>query len=285
MKILIAYDGLHPAEWIISDLKRAGLPHKAEVLVLSAANVLVPAPPETPEVLAANAAFEIRKAFPHWKVEAEASGISPLWAIAGRAKKRGIDLVVVGSHDAGPVAKSIYGSLALKVMKELPCSVRIVRRSPEETDSPARIVIGADGSRDCERAVREVSRRDWKPGTSVHLITVMEPSLTSSVMAVSSAVGKWVDAKDVDWQLWIHRMIRDFENQLKIKGLTVSSILKEGDPKRILPAEAQAWGADCIFLGALGLSRAEGLRVGAVSESIAAKASCTIEIVRQKEEG
>ena len=44
MKILIAYDGSECAESAIDDLKRAGLPRRAEDVVLTIAEELIPAP-------------------------------------------------------------------------------------------------------------------------------------------------------------------------------------------------------------------------------------------------
>ena len=42
MKLLIAYDGSKCADAALDDLRRAGLPRKMEVLVLSVADVLMP---------------------------------------------------------------------------------------------------------------------------------------------------------------------------------------------------------------------------------------------------
>src|SRR6266511_635334 len=44
MKILIAYDGSEGAESAIDDLKRAGLPRRAEAIVLTIAEELFPLP-------------------------------------------------------------------------------------------------------------------------------------------------------------------------------------------------------------------------------------------------
>ena len=44
MKILIAYDGSEGAESAIDDLKRAGLPRRAEAVVLTIVEELIPMP-------------------------------------------------------------------------------------------------------------------------------------------------------------------------------------------------------------------------------------------------
>ena len=57
-------------------------------------------------------------------------------------------------------------------------------------------------------------------------------------------------------------------------------ILIEGDPKRLLLQEAERFGADTIFVGAKGLSRIERVLLGSVSATVAARAPCSVEIVR-----
>jgi len=67
---------------------------------------------------------------------------------------------------------------------------------------------------------------------------------------------------------------------LRTRGLTVSSVITEGDPKHVLLDEAEHWGADCIFVGARGLSRVERFLLGSVSAAVAARAHCAVEVVR-----
>jgi nucleotide-binding universal stress UspA family protein len=56
--------------------------------------------------------------------------------------------------------------------------------------------------------------------------------------------------------------------------------MKEGDPKHVLLDEAEQWGADCLFVGARGLSRIERFLLGSVSAAVAARAQCSVEVVR-----
>jgi hypothetical protein len=94
MKILIAYDGSEGAESAIDDLKRAGLPRCAEVIVLTIAEELIPAPGSIGGVdttfakslleeekgslaLAGRARSRIQLLFPGWEILAEAGLGSP----------------------------------------------------------------------------------------------------------------------------------------------------------------------------------------------------------------
>jgi nucleotide-binding universal stress UspA family protein len=56
--------------------------------------------------------------------------------------------------------------------------------------------------------------------------------------------------------------------------------VKDGEPKSLLIAEAESWGADCIFVGARGLGRVERFMLGSVSTAVAARAHCSVEVVR-----
>jgi len=76
------------------------------------------------------------------------------------------------------------------------------------------------------------------------------------------------------------RTVEAMAAPLRTRGLTVSSVIKEGDPKHVLLDEAERWGADCIFVGARGLSRVERFLLGSVSAAVAARAHCSVEVVR-----
>lgn len=63
------------------------------------------------------------------------------------------------------------------------------------------------------------------------------------------------------------------------KGLTVSAGVKQGDPERVLIAEASEWRADCIVVGEPS-NAASGFFASSVSTGLAADAECSVEIVR-----
>jgi nucleotide-binding universal stress UspA family protein len=64
--------------------------------------------------------------------------------------------------------------------------------------------------------------------------------------------------------------------------LSVTTAVLEGDPKRVLPAEADRFAADCIFLGAQGHGRVQRILLGSVSAAVAGRAHCSVEVVRQE---
>jgi len=304
MKILIAYDGSDCANRAIDDLRRAGLPPEAEAVVISVADVLPVPPPSSYEVfesafsndvsplyksareralravgeareLALAGTERLKAQFPSWQVRAEAYGDSPAWAVIKRAEESNADLVVVGSHGRTAMGRFFLGSVSHKIVTNAPCTVRIARNPVIENDSPVRILVGIDGSPGADAAVRAVCERDWPPGSEARLVAVLDPMMITVV--------EWIKDDDQDESAWVGRMAEALAAKLRAAELVVSSVIKNGDPKRLLVDEAEQWGADSIFVGARGLRLIERLLLGSVSAAIAERAHCSVEVVRSKE--
>ena len=80
---------------------------------------------------------------------------------------------------------------------------------------------------------------------------------------------------------WISRMIASQRERLEKAGLRTSVSVNSGDPKAALVEEAASWGADAIFVGARGHRMLDRFLLGSVSSAIAARASCSVEVVRR----
>ena len=69
--------------------------------------------------------------------------------------------------------------------------------------------------------------------------------------------------------------------ELRNGGVTVSAAIVAGDPKQVLVEHAEELGADFIFTGATGFSTPiKRFLVGSVSAAVAARALCSVEVVR-----
>jgi nucleotide-binding universal stress UspA family protein len=296
MKILIGYDGSECAKAALDDLRLAGLPAEAETIVLSVADVWLwpddeSGPPpvkvdmiglekarsealkavERAQGLAVEARDSLKKQFAGWDVRAESEADSPAWALIKRADQWEPDLTVVGSHGRSALGRFVLGSVSQKVLNESGRPVRIARGRANRGDSPPRIVIGTDGSRWADTAIQTVADRNWPAGTEVRLVAV--PELTLFVTP------EWVADLSEDEQIWARKVIESGEIKLRDAGLAVSSLIKRGDAKRTLVQEAEAWRADCVFLGARGVRGVGRLFLGSVSSAVAARAHCSVEVV------
>lgn len=296
MKILVCYDGSDCADAALSDLQRAGLPPAVEAVVISVAEQWLPPPASSYEVveesfaegivggvieaerqaseavkaangLALQASKVVQSLFPTWSVDAEVYSGSPAREILRKASEWEADLIAVGSHGRSALGRLILGSVSQRVVTDASCSVRVARHQPKEKDSPARIIIGIDGSSGSESAFRAVAARSWPKGSEARLITSADPL---HMYAVAPQ----------DKFAFLREIHKAAESVLRSAGLEVTSLIDEEDPKIFLISEAERWNADMIFVGARGLGRIGRLLLGSISTAVVARAHCSVEVVR-----
>ena len=282
-KILIAYDGSACSDAALNDLRRAGLPAAVGVLVVTVADIILPPSDDElpdgdvpavriPEVerhaqekaekaikearaFAERAAERVRADFPGWEVKTEVDCDSPAWAVIKMADRLGADLVVVGSHRHSVAGgRLILGSTSQRVLYEARCSVRVARCSDARHEGPIRIIVGYNGSQDTEAAVEAAALRAWPGGSEARVITAGDESGRDGRVGASE--------------------------RLRAAGLNVSEVAREGDPAHVLIKEAEGWGADSIFVGTRGLHGFQHLLHGSVASAVAARAQCSVEVVR-----
>jgi nucleotide-binding universal stress UspA family protein len=307
MRLLIGYDGSAGADFALRDLQRAGLPGEVEAVVLSVADVWMPPDGTRPDPAVAewlattieqahaerrealerkraeadHAASALKKQFPNWTVRAEAVGDSPAWGILKYAAEWRPDLIVVGSQGSSALGRIFIGSVAQKVLTTADCSVRVARPHGGEDQRSLKLIVGIDGSVHSARAVRAVEERRWPSGSVVRLVSALDAYLATAVVFHDERIRQWVVEGEAGTAgSWVNRMASAAEKELIAAGLAAEAVVKRGDPKSVLLAEAEAWGADCIFVGAQGLNAVDRLILGSVSSAVAARAHCTVEVVR-----
>jgi nucleotide-binding universal stress UspA family protein len=312
MKILIGYDGSECADAALDDLMQAGLPANAEAHILSVAEVwLPPPPPSSYEIveqarqaktqaelerhyvrdcraakdalaLAERARDRVQTNFPGWKVSADSSCGSAAWELVAKADEWGPDLIVVGSHGRTALGRFVLGSVSQRVLAEARCSVRICRGRVDEPNSPVRIVVGTDGSPASEEGLRAVATRAWPPLSEVMVVLVNDPLAPDFLVKVIPPLQKTLEEDRREERAWVEGISERSIELLRGANIKVTSAVKEGDPKRELCKAAEEWGANCIFVGSAGFSnRFERFVLGSVSAAVAARAHCSVEVVRK----
>ncbi len=308
MKILIGYDGSECADAALEDLRRAGLPRSAEAIVLTVADVFLPPPVSEVDdtfplyvppgikraheraahalgearALAEHTAARVRESFPGWDVSAEATADSPAWALVCKSFEWEPDLIVVGAQGHTNLGgRLILGSVSQRVLYEARCSVRVARDGRRKgPDDPVRIVVGVDGSTGAEAAVEAVAARVWPAGSEVRLVSVLDTFMWVEPDTREPAVVMWVEAEDEkDWEC-VRATFEPSAERLRAAGLRATVELRKGHPKQVIVEEAEGWGADCVFVGAKGMRGVERLLMGSVSAAVAARAHCSVEVVR-----
>ncbi len=310
MKILIAYDGSECADAALEDLKNAGLPKTAEALVMTMADVFVP-PPINEEIdntfplyvpagvkraherancklrkadsLAKSASEQIKKSFPEWHIRHESLADSPAWAIIRAADEWQPDLVIVGAQGHSVLGgRLILGSVSQRVLYQASCSVRVAR-GRQRNDSPLRLLIGVDNSPFSRAAVDSVCSRQWPRGTEVRLLAVVDTVMAVTPYPAQPSKMKWIETDDEDTWDEVRQIFQPLANELQATGLDAAVMIRRGHPTNELLDEAESWRADCIFLGPKGTRGIDRLLLGSVSSAVAARADCSVEIVRARQ--
>src|ERR1051325_10957724 len=312
MKVLIGYDGSECADAALDDLNQSGLPQNGEAHILSVAEMwLPPPPPSTYEIIEearhANSPAELRRnfakhcaaakealalaerardrvlaRFPNWKVSVDSSCGSAAWELVAKADEWKPDLIAVGSHGRTALGRFILGSVSQRVLTEALCSVRIARGRLEEPRSPVRIIVGTDGSEASEEALISVPHRNWPPQSEVKVVMVDDPLAPELLGKLIRPLGKMIEEDRQEERAWLERISKRSVELLRGAKIKVTCVLREGDPKQELCKAAEEWNADCIFVGSAGFSnRFERFVLGSISAAVAARAHCSVEVVRK----
>lgn len=312
MRILIAYDRSEGADLAIDDLCRAGLPEKANALIVSVAEVWLPPPdddqqaengeveplPAPPAIvrqmwarrelmvqhakeMAERASRRVRHNFPDWSVQPEAVSGSPGWEILRLDAEWRPDLIVVGSYGHSAISRLVLGSVSQRVLTEARCSVRVGRGKTLVGEPRQRIVIGVDGSANSLAAVKEVATRRWLVESEAHIVVAHGPLTTTMIGGLAPSIAEAVQEINDSELAWAAQIAEKAAEGLRNADLAVSTIIEAGDPKRVLVSHAEDWGADSIFVGSTGVSSpVRKLLLGSVSAAVAARAQCAVEVVR-----
>lgn len=290
MKLLIAYDASKCSQAIAKDLRRAGLLGGHTALVLSVTDVQLPTLYELPDSelpryilpgvhqtraqvakavagalkTAKAGAAAIRSDYPGWKVHAQSCSGSPAESILEKAAEWRPDLIVMGSRGRSTFSHLSIGSVAQRVLQQVPCGVRISRVNLKIPASRSqRVIVGLDGSAHSKKALQSALLRYRESAVELRLVTAIEHSY-----------------EDDKQQGIAKRHLEEATRRLREHGFLVSPVAKKGHPADILMNEAMRWKADCIFLGTRGLSRTQRFFLGSISAVVAAHAPCSVEIVK-----
>jgi nucleotide-binding universal stress UspA family protein len=292
--IVIAYDGSSFADAAIDDLKRAGLGEDVKALLVvvpdrwmlelpttdSEADAATRGSVAEAEGFARQGYDRLKENFPTWNVEAFVHPLSPAEAVLAVAEHRGAELVVVGSRGRNAVGRLLLGSVSQTLLHNAPCSVRIGRAHSGGGAAPLRLVVGMDGGSDAQRALEEIGNRAWPSGTAIRLVAVVGAPIFPYAPNVGFDMTGWPEGIPIEVRSKMEEFADAAAKKLIEKGLLAEAVVREGGVAPTLLEDAHEWGADAIFIGARGHRLVERILLGSVSSTVAARANCTVEVVR-----
>ena len=263
MKILIAYDGSACADAAIEDLRYAGLPAENDLMVVSVAHAQTPLPQfmKDAEDAVKLACAQIRFQFPAWNVWSDVLWGAPANMLHQTILRYKPELVLVGSHGRSAVGRLLLGSVSLEVVRDAPCSVRVVRLRARKANDHIRLLVATDGSLQAMAVVEAVARRSWPGGTRAHVVSVAEPfEVHVPVLATTLEAGMYASGANFHHAgvidgcecTRLKDVADESANWLQGRGLAASAAVLEGHPHSEIVAAAKRWHADTVFVGARG---------------------------------
>lgn len=298
MNIIIAYDGSQCSRDTLAEMDRAGLPAEGvDGVVITVAELRFPAGKlgagvsaermqtamEFAHATAAQAVEYLQQRFPAWSLTTEEMGGSPVGAIICCSRQQDSDLIIVGSHGRSLIGRMFMGSVSQSVMAEADCSIRIARGRASFTKE-TRLLLAVDGSPHSLLIANAVASRKWAVGTQARIVAAVEPIFDVTAPPLVPEISVWDANEGLSTEAHLQRTVEAIQQRLEQAGLETSAVVGYEDPKQMILQEAEGWGADCIFIGARGLNPLERLLLGSVSRSVAARAHCSVEVVRQRKQ-
>ena len=144
-----------------------------------------------------------------------------------------------------------------------------------------KILLAIDGSPFSDAAAEEVAGRPWPADTEVKIISVIEPQVTmmSETWVLPSAYSD--DAEQAATKQ-LDEAVSRFK-QAVTPSLKLTAEIHKGYARRVILDQAERWGANLIVVGSHGYSGFKRLLLGSVSQTVAAHAKCSVEIVHRQQ--
>jgi nucleotide-binding universal stress UspA family protein len=135
--------------------------------------------------------------------------------------------------------------------------------------------------------VRAVAQRNWTEGSEIRIVVADDVFRGNPIWLLIPPVREFFEEIRTEERTQAEQFAiaaaKELREGLGNRNITVSSVVHAGDPKQVLVKHAEEFGADCIFTGATGFSsRLERVILGSVSSAIAARAQCSVEVVRER---
>lgn len=137
-----------------------------------------------------------------------------------------------------------------------------------------RILLAVDPPEVSDAPVLEVAKRPWPAGTTIDVLSVLEPSHVWDVPTLVEGLKE--AASDT---------AEGVAEQLREAGLDAVARVQCGDPKAVIVDRAREMGADLVIVGSRGTKGLARFLLGSVAAAVARHAPCPVEIARPAARG
>jgi nucleotide-binding universal stress UspA family protein len=301
MRILLAFDGSEHSEEALASIAARPWPTPLTVTILHALDLRaefasqlgLPVNSEGYATLlsqtraaatnrVADARARLSARLPQADIRTHVADGSPAATVVQVAADTDADLIVLGAHGYGAVARVLLGSVSNKVALQARCAVEIVKTTADASPPGFRLLLATDFSATAARALENVQTMPWPESTEVRLVTSMPPLQFLS----AAEVGGHEALREIEMARAARRSVEDKLAKLreelgsKFGAACVTSEVLDGDPRNVLVDVAAQWRASLIVLGSHGRTGLKHLLLGSVAQGVLHAAPCSVRIVK-----
>ncbi len=195
--------------------------------------------------------------------------------VVRQARRRRVDLVIVGSRGASDIRGFLLGSVSRRVVAHAPCPVLVVRRRLHEA---VRVVLAVDSSQRSKAAARFLLAGIVGEATQVIVLSVVAPVGTDLAARVLTP-SELEDLTKPRAEQTRH-LVAQYRDMFLKEGCAVRTEVLAGHPSHSIVRYLEEHEVDLVAVGSRGLSGPERSQLGSVSESIIKYAPCSVLVVR-----
>jgi nucleotide-binding universal stress UspA family protein len=202
-------------------------------------------------------------------------------AIQDHAAKSGVDLVVMTTHGRGPLGRFWLGSVADRLVRQLPIPLLLVHPSataPDLGNEPVlkHILVPLDGSPLAERIIAPATDLGGLTGADYTLLRVMTPLRHTrfepegaSVTQIADSILRHLEEIQAGLQKEAQTYLSNVADKLRVRGHQVHTrVAIEEYPAEAILKEAATWPTNLIALETHGRGGLSRLMLGSVADKV-----------------
>ena len=196
------------------------------------------------------------------------------------------DVTVLGATSQYDTTKPGIGSVASRVVEHAPGIVLVCRENAG--GSSPRILLCVDGSRASQAALNALTTYFNTDSAGITLMHIVETPWVNLGLDQDwfDRGGETRDQKSSEIQLEeelqneANQIIEEAAEQLRRRGLDVTTVIAEGNPATEILGQAEQDEYDIIVLGASGATDMKHRMLGSVSAKVAGQTACSVAVVK-----
>ncbi len=201
-------------------------------------------------------------------------------AIVRYARTLRPDLIVMGTHGRGGIARLVLGSVAAEVLAQAPCDVLLVREG-QAVDRIEQVLVPVALSDVTRSQLARAAEASRLLGARMDVLYAIPPL----AFPVSLTQIRTVYDLVPDLQERVRRRLRDLVGAAVGPDAPRWQVhVVDGPPDQAILSFAEAAGSDLIVVGRREKSRLARFALGSVSERVARQAPCPVWVVHEDPE-